>query len=134
MAFHRRGASALEFAILLPAFLLLVTSLVEFSWLFFQSATLSEATRTGCRAGAQIVPDANPGPIEVAEQATLAALSRHGVNCIKGADETCWADIRVQDDGGHESLVCHAEIAYRPLIGLVIGPRTFSGSAIRMWM
>ena len=48
----RRGASAIEFAITLPVFLLFMFGTMDYGWYFFKWATVTHATQEGCRAGA----------------------------------------------------------------------------------
>jgi hypothetical protein len=45
----RRGSSALEFAVALPFFVMLVICTIEFGWYFFVQHTLQYATREGMR-------------------------------------------------------------------------------------
>ncbi len=46
-----RGAAAVEFALILPLLLLLVGGMVEMSWIMFDQAVLTNASREGARAG-----------------------------------------------------------------------------------
>lgn len=48
----RRGASALEFALLLPVFLVLVGGMVDYAWYMQQRALVVRAVREGVRVGA----------------------------------------------------------------------------------
>ena len=45
----KRGSSAVEFALALPVFFLLVIGIIEFGWYFFVQHTLQYATREGMR-------------------------------------------------------------------------------------
>lgn len=45
----KRGSSAVEFALALPVFIILVIGIVEFGWYFFVQHTLQFATREGLR-------------------------------------------------------------------------------------
>jgi hypothetical protein len=45
----KRGSSAVEFALALPVFLILVIGIIEFGWYFFVQHTLQFATREGMR-------------------------------------------------------------------------------------
>ena len=44
-----RGASAVEFALIMPLFFILLFGIVDFSWFFFNQHTLQYATREGAR-------------------------------------------------------------------------------------
>jgi Flp pilus assembly protein TadG len=45
----KRGSSAVEFALALPFFIILVIGIIEFGWYFFVQHTLQYATREGMR-------------------------------------------------------------------------------------
>jgi Flp pilus assembly protein TadG len=46
-----RGASAVEFAIILPILILLVFGIIEFSLALYDKAMITNASREGARAG-----------------------------------------------------------------------------------
>jgi len=48
---RQEGASAVEFAIILPLLLILVFGIIEFSILFYDKAMLTNASREGAREG-----------------------------------------------------------------------------------
>ena len=47
----KRGASAVEFAIILPVLILFLFGIIEFSILFYDKAVITNASREGARAG-----------------------------------------------------------------------------------
>jgi Flp pilus assembly protein TadG len=49
--YNERGASAVEFAIILPVLLVILFGIIEFSLLLFDKAVLTNASREGARAG-----------------------------------------------------------------------------------
>ena len=61
-----RGQSLVEFALLVPVFLLLLLGMLEFGYMFLQNQTLESATREGARAGAAL------GNGNLADQACVA--------------------------------------------------------------
>ena len=65
-----RGASAVEFAILLPLMLLIIGGIVDFGRFFFAKIELTNAAREGARAAVVTTGTPTPGPTERA----LAAL------------------------------------------------------------
>lgn len=54
--FRRRGANAVEFALLLPVFVILLGGTMELSWLFFQQGAVRTAVTRGCRVAAMQDP------------------------------------------------------------------------------
>jgi len=55
-----RGASAVEFALTLPIFIILFIGIIEFGWYFFVQHTIQYATREGMRLA--LVGRTLPGP------------------------------------------------------------------------
>ena len=53
---NQKGASAVEFAIILPLLLVLLFGIVEFSILFYNKAMITNASREGARAGIVFAP------------------------------------------------------------------------------
>ncbi|HEX8550696.1 MAG TPA: TadE/TadG family type IV pilus assembly protein [Abditibacteriaceae bacterium] len=49
---HRRGATLLEFALVLPILLLLLLGIIEFGWLMRNNAVIANAAREGARSAA----------------------------------------------------------------------------------
>jgi Flp pilus assembly protein TadG len=66
-----RGAAAVEFALILPVFLLIVLGTIDFGYFFFVSEIVGNAAREGARAGSVVEPDAGHGA--AASAATTAA-------------------------------------------------------------
>ena len=55
----QKGASAVEFAIVLPLVVLLLFGIIEFSILFYDKAVITNASREGARAGIVFFYDVN---------------------------------------------------------------------------
>jgi Flp pilus assembly protein TadG len=61
---RRRGASMVEFAIILPVLVALLFGLIEFGWLFFKMAQINQAARHGARVAVR--PAADNAEVEAA--------------------------------------------------------------------
>lgn len=59
-----KGASAVEFAIVLPVLVLLIAGIMEFSILLYDQAVITNASREGARAG---IVHSEPNPLSDAE-------------------------------------------------------------------
>lgn len=59
-AFDARGQGVVEFAIILPVFLMLLLGVLEFGFAFDHHLTLEYATREGARTGAALANGGNP--------------------------------------------------------------------------
>lgn len=70
---HRRGANAIEFALLFPLFIVLTLGGLEYSYYFVKWQAVIAAAQDGARAGSQTaMPNKPDDAAEVAAQATLA--------------------------------------------------------------
>lgn len=124
----RRGANAIEFALILPVFVMLMMGVMEYSWFFFQRSTIVNAVRDGCRAGAVIPPD------EDYETEALAAmdeiLAMGGVDC-NDADISCTLSAEEPSDSAfpQRHLDCEIEVTAPALMGMVPVPETTSATA-----
>ncbi|MFT5686226.1 MAG: hypothetical protein ACI8RZ_007182 [Myxococcota bacterium] len=119
----RSGSAAVEFALLMPVFVLLLGGLLEFSWLFFTRSGLNAAAREGCRAGVLVDPEEIPDPEQVATEATDEWLARYHIRCAsEGA--RCIVSTEYIDKSPIESLRCTVTLDYRTLTGLVPAPET----------
>lgn len=78
----REGVAAVELALVLPLFVLLVFGLIDFGHLFFVSSTMSSAARDGARAGA-VQPTIAAG-LAAAQNAAFRTLSAAGMSAGSG--------------------------------------------------
>ena len=67
----RRGGNAIEFALLLPVFIAVISFIFEYGWYFFVRANAMSAVQAGCRAGAVVPPDDVPSPADVASDSIM---------------------------------------------------------------
>ncbi|MCB9686118.1 MAG: pilus assembly protein [Alphaproteobacteria bacterium] len=119
---QRRGANAIEFALTLPLYLLIVLGIMDFGYLYHIQAGLDNAAATSCREGAKIDP--NDGDPVATASAFLT--SRSALFCSGG----CTMDVQDLNTGQWEppdrTIKCGITRSYTPLIGLVPHPATLS--------
>lgn len=81
----RRGSTAIEFAMLFPAFFTITVGLIDGSWIIFQRIAMEAAIQEGCRAGAILDPGQGqadlPDVLASAEDAVDLAMMRYGLTC-----------------------------------------------------
>ncbi|MBX2797373.1 MAG: pilus assembly protein [Myxococcales bacterium] len=65
MSRRRRGAQAVEFALILPVMLALMTSMMDFSWLLLHRHVAGEAATAGARAASLSSGDVDPAAVAV---------------------------------------------------------------------
>ncbi len=126
----RRGANALEFALILPFFLALVAGIMEYGWAFWQRTTLVDIVRYGCRAGSVVSPsEGDPAAVAVQSMKDWAGIIHRGMACDDASGGACTvsAEVRTSTSGVAE-LTCVATIEqYAPLLGLPIIPQPDGG-------
>ena len=72
----RSGANAIEFALTMPLFVLLIFSCIEFGYFFFMTSLVEDATRQGCRIGSTISMEADPDAVNTAQVSIESLLER----------------------------------------------------------
>ena len=69
---RKRGAVAIEFALLVPVLLMVVLGAIDFGWFFFCQLSVSNAAREGARAGTT-VPNGDGAKAQTVAQAYLTS-------------------------------------------------------------
>jgi Flp pilus assembly protein TadG len=92
-----RGQAMVEFAVILPFFLVLVFGIIQFGIVFNNYVTLTDATRAGARAGAVARYDANPSQTATsAVQSSATDLNQSNLNVAVNSTWQPGSDITVQ--------------------------------------
>ncbi|MEJ5364656.1 MAG: TadE/TadG family type IV pilus assembly protein [Desulfosoma sp.] len=107
-AFLRRrdGASAVEFAIVLPLLLILVFGIIEFSIALYDKAVITNASREGARAG--ILWDINPRTLQSITNIVTARVNDYcsGRLITFGSSNTATIQVSIdQTAGGDPSKI-----------------------------
>lgn len=123
----RRGASAVEFALVLPVMTLFVAGIIEFGWFITQTLDVSRAARDASRYGASVYEarDVPPGTLSIpaAESFAREILDGAGVACGEG----CSVQARVETTP-FETVTVEITAPYEPLFGMVTLPHDIRGS------
>jgi TadE-like protein len=119
----RRGASALEFALLLPIFIVLVGGLMDFAWYFQQRNLVVRAVREGVRVGATTALAATPNPGDTALSRTGDVLDELGLNRDESTLTIEYDDIRAGlTCNTDDTITLRAEVPFTPIAGIVPTP------------
>ena len=110
----RRGVEAIEFAMILPLFFIMIFAIVEFSWYMFQRGLVVDAARRGCHAAAQLDPSLSDFPLVVSERMEEVLLASN-MNCQD--DYTCAASVTTMTDVIPPRVNCTVTVNYRTLTG-----------------
>jgi Flp pilus assembly protein TadG len=120
----RRAAAHIEFALVLPVAIVLITGTMEYAWLFWQRISLIDVVRKGCRDAAVVDPTReDPAAAAVGAMTRWAAAIHNGLACGDDAAGNCVLTAQLSGTIPRRSLECTATlVAYEPLIGLVPVP------------
>ncbi len=121
----RRGAAAIEFALVMPVFLLIFAAVVDFGWLFYERTVLDAATTRGCRAGALVDPGEDEADLDAVrtraqEVMEETLLNVGGITC--GGDEDCSVSVSTFGSMPGRSMECVVDRRFVPILGLVLDP------------
>ena len=128
----RRGSQAIEFALILPVFLMLVFGGIDFLWLMIETAQVQQAVGSGCRGGAVTGVNAYTDPYERAQELieeTLIRTTRY--NCSMGE---CEVTVAESDLSSPEVLWmrCNLEVDHSSITGFIPGMPDTIGAAAEM--
>lgn len=126
----RRGGNAVEFALLLPVWVLIIGATMDFGWLFYHQAVLDSATTIGCRRGALLDPgDADEHITEILDATTVRM---EAVLAAFGMDHPGEFTVNAYTIGEPpaRSLVCEVGCRVEPLTGLVTTSRTLRANQL----
>jgi hypothetical protein len=116
-----RGQSLVEFAIVLPLFLLILAGIVDFGMGLYTSITVTNAAREGARLG---VVDDNPVDIEARVRAAATGLDPTKLTVTlscKEASGSTWVACSGSGWDPGDSLVVKADYIYRMIWPLAFG-------------
>lgn len=123
---REHGAAAVEFALVLPLFLLVVFGIITYGFVFAQELALSNAARQGARFG--VVADRTCADIssEVANSATTLGMTGSGitVKITRGAGFDCTtapADARpCAGSSSEDSVQVTAKFTSVPIVPMIL--------------
>lgn len=120
----RRGGNAIEFALTLPIYVMIMVGLMEYGYLFAMQAGLDNATSIACREGAMMDPAKGaglPSATAVSNFGSRSALFCGGGVCTFNA----------YDEGAAPDRTLHCEVS-RPMNSLIgFLPSSMYPSSIR---
>lgn len=114
----RRGVEAVEFAITLPIFLLLMFSILEYGWYMFQQNGAHDAARIACQVAGQFGIDDGTVGAMVADRITdeISSQAGAGIDCSRGI-YSCDFTFTDLTDAVPPRYICAVEVNYVSLTG-----------------
>ncbi len=131
-----RGQSLVEFAVVLPVFLLILSGIMDFGFLLYSRMTVINAAREGARVGITYAdtPAAIPGHVngQVTGAGGGLITSTMVTSCwiLNGTAAPCrgdWANVKPGD-----SVRVTVDYPYRPFFPLLLGQSINLTSTVRM--
>lgn len=127
---ERRGAHAVEFALLMPVFLMMMLGCVEYTWMSYRQSALTSAADAGCRSGSLVDPgigEVNMANVEsAASAAMISVFDTRGPGCHNG----CSTSIVPVGARPYRSIRCSITLEYVPMTGLLPTPESLTATAI----
>ena len=113
----RRGANAVEFALILPIYCALMSGIFDYGWMFYYKSAMDSAVAYGCRQGSVV----DPGLAEVnmatvlstAKSSMKSGITQYGATC----DATCASTASAYGANPSRSLKCSLTRHWSPLFG-----------------
>jgi len=115
----QRGATAVEFALVLPVFLTVVFGVIEYGWVFYQQFNLAGAVRDGLRQGVTISQTASPDPRSTAVTKAQANLTTLGVSLTGVTLAATYGGASPT-----KTMTLSGTMTYKKMIGFVPTPST----------
>jgi hypothetical protein len=118
---NRHGSSALEFALIAPVLLTLMTGIMDYSWYMTQRSAVVFATQDGARGA--VIAGSTGTPIPVGVARVKAGLTQAGF-------DSSLATVTVTTTGQvGEPVIVTTVVPFKKLVGLVPTPPNLAASA-----
>jgi Flp pilus assembly protein TadG len=126
----RRGGNAIEFALTMPLFVMLIFSCIEFGYFFFITSLIEDATRQGCRIGSTVSMEASPDSVSTAQSSIESLLeTKLGQPCTGENQCTVVVSVLSFEEGSTDTppelsiednyLQCQTAAPFSPAIGFL---------------
>ena len=123
------GQSTVEFAMILPVFLLILCGIIDFGWLFYNQLSLNNACREGARYAV----------VNTSDGSDMQAIITHIENSSKNVFDKDGVDINIaysipgDPTAGDVTVTLQAEINFfTPVLSSVLGKTKTLNSTVTM--
>jgi Flp pilus assembly protein TadG len=122
----RRGAAAVEFALILPVVLGILSVTVDYGNLLYMRSLVVQSALDGARSGGRAAPD---DVLTDAEAAARESLTNLGIAC----DVDCTVEATFIEVADFDAVRVRVDVSHTPLFGLVPTPtRVGARMAVRV--
>lgn len=122
---QRRGANAVEFALMLPVLISFLLGIIDFGWYFSQQAIVTNCVREGARTGALTKQDANLLPVPAAEARLTQCLTDGNVGTPNNTPL-----VALSGAAPDQLVTVTVTVPYTRITGLIPMPPTLNGQVI----
>lgn len=126
----RRGANAVEFALLMPFFLIFLGVFMELSWLLFQRGSVHSAVERSCRSASMIDPGLGESDLEAVLSETRASILER-YEATAGDCEGCLVVASLMGSVPQRSLFCSLKAPHSSISSL-LGDRSMTLGAVAL--
>lgn len=120
----RRGAAAVEFALILPVLLAILLGIMDWGWVFYVQLSMTNAAREGARVG--ITEDTPADAQTSAVTVATSYLTRAGLAAAVSAT--------APDPAGDPTVLVTVSVnPFTPLVGFVPTPGDLNATAAMRW-
>lgn len=127
---HRRGANAIEFALILPVYLALMSGIFDYGWMFYYKSAMDSAVAYGCRQGSVVDPgtaEVNmPVVLSTARDGMVDGVALFGATC----DTTCTPTANAYGTNPARGVKCTLTREWNPLFGFWTHGVTLSSTSV----
>jgi len=115
-----KGQGIVEFALVLPIFIMFLLGIIEFGWMFNAQITTTSAAREGARTRAVMGITTDPGKIISFDSAAEEVVRRAALPTISG-DNVNATFLNVTENSINGIFIqCDVEAVVKPLVGFFI--------------
>ena len=127
---RRRGANAIEFALLAPLYTAFMMGIIDYSWMVYQTSSVTAAVQTGCRSASMMDPAQNETQIAAVYAAANAKMKANvianGLPCATGCAQVTTAVGAYPN----RALRCDLRVPFQTLTGFSPAPTTVHSRAV----
>lgn len=123
----RRGASAVEFALLLPVFLAIVFGSADVGWFMWSRASAILAVHDGCRAGSLVDPGLHDVVVTTATTAAINKMKADLPGCVG-----CGTTASVVGVVPTRAMSCSVTVPYHTLVNVLPSTNAKASALVRM--
>lgn len=130
----RRGASAIELALVMPLLVYVAMGTLEYSWFLYQRTQVVHAVREGVRLAAVSTIEASPAPDTLAAARTADVLDERGFAAGDVTLATSYRDLTGDAADALDTLTLSATVAYQPVGGGLVPTPTSMAVSMSMML